>query len=108
MIYNVKQLKELFNCGEQSVYDAIHTGELVAFKVGVAFCVSQQALDNFIRNKEESAMQRVQAERSKDICQSVSKRMVSGISTSSRQLENALDRLLAPGTNSKHKSSMTN
>ncbi|KPN72670.1 helix-turn-helix domain-containing protein [Neisseria sp. 83E34] len=106
--YDVKAAAEYCKCHPETIREHIREGRLVASKPGRKYCITQSALDGFLRDLENERLQASLENRSEEKCLSTKETMAYGTLTLQRQVGAELDGLLAPKTRKKHKSCMTN
>lgn len=106
--YNVQEAAGILKCHQDSIRQMCKTGELLAFKAGRAWVITEAALENYIAAKQNSQQQAVIGRRSKERCQSI------GTSTGyikyplEHQAVSALDALLGPQTDNLPRNCTTN
>ncbi|HEZ4940260.1 TPA: helix-turn-helix domain-containing protein [Neisseria meningitidis] len=113
--YNVEEAAAFLKVHPQTVRDLIRAGKIAAVKVGRRFVIRHSALDAFLAEKENDAVQASLPSRSEQKCpnnqnpdrESISE-AASGILTSASQAARALDGLLAPETSRKPKNCVPN
>ena len=108
--YNVEEAAAFLKVHPQTVRDFIHAGKIAAVKVGRSFVIRYSALDAFLTEKENEAVQASASSRS-ELClnnknaqdRASIKETALGILTSGQQAAKELDELLAPKTAQKPK-----
>ena len=96
--YNVQEAAGILKCHQDSIRQMCKTGELLAFKAGRAWVITEAALENYIAAKQNS----------QERCQSI------GTSTGyikyplEHQAVSALDALLGPQTDNLPRNCTTN
>ena len=106
--YNIHEAASILKCHPVSIRQMCKAGEIMAFKAGRAWVITEAALENYIAAKQNEREQAVIGRRSKERCQSI------GTSTGyikyplGHQAVSALDALLGPQTDSLPRNCTTN
>ncbi|OSI21664.1 helix-turn-helix domain-containing protein [Neisseria dumasiana] len=106
--YDVDEAAEYCKCHPETIREHIREGRLVASKPGRKYCITQSALDAFLRGLENGELQASLKSRSEEKCRFTEDRTVFITLTSQRNAAAELDNLLAPKTGRKPKSCTTN
>lgn len=106
--YNVQEAAGILKCHQDSIRQMCKTGELLAFKAGRAWVITEAALENYITAKQNSQQQAVIGRRSKAQCQSISTNTGYGKYPFVHQAVSALDVLLEQPIDSSRKSCTIN
>lgn len=106
--YNIREAAALLKCHHTTVCTMCKTGEIAAFKAGMAWVITETALENYIAAKQNEREQAVIGKRSKTQCQSISTNTGYGKYPYARQAAKDLDALLAQPTGAKPKSCTIN
>ena len=106
--YNIHEAADILKCHPVSIRQMCKAGEIMAFKAGRAWVITETALENYIAAKQNEREQAVIGRRSKEKCQSISTNTGYGRYPYARQAAKDLDALLAQPTDVKTKSGTTN
>lgn len=106
--YNIHEAAGILKCHPVSIRQMCKAGEIMAFKAGRAWVITESALENYIAAKQNEREQAVIGRRSKEKCQSISTTTGYGKYPYAQQAAKDLDALLARGTNGQRKSCTTN
>ena len=106
--YNIHEAASILKCHPVSIRQMCKAGEIMAFKAGRAWVITESALENYIAAKQNEREQAVIGRRSKEKCQSISTNTGYGRYPYARQAAKDLDALLAQPTDVKPKSCTIN
>ena len=106
--YNIHEAASILKCHPVSIRQMCKAGEIMAFKAGRAWVITESALENYIAAKQNEREQAVIGRRSKEKCQSISTTTGYGKYPYAQQAVKDLDALLERGTNGQRKSCTTN
>ena len=106
--YNIHEAADILKCHPVSIRQMCKDGEIMAFKAGRAWVITESALENYIAAKQNEREQAVIGRRSKEKCQSISTTTEYGKYPYAQQAAKDLDALLARRTNGRRKNCTTN
>ncbi|OSI07440.1 helix-turn-helix domain-containing protein [Neisseria animaloris] len=106
--YDVDEAAEYCKCHPETIREHIREGRLVASKPGRKYCITQSALDAFLRGLENGELQASLKSRSEEKCRFTNETMAYGMLTSQRQAVVEFDSLLAPKSGKKPKNCTIN
>ena len=106
--YNIHAAADILKCHPVSIRQMCKDGEIMAFKAGRAWVITEAALENYIAAKQNEREQAVIGRRSKEKCQSISTTTEYGKYPYAQQAAKDLDALLARRTKGRRKNCTTN
>ena len=106
--YNIHEAADILKCHPVSIRQMCKAGEIMAFKAGRAWVITESALENYIAAKQNEREQAAIDKRSKAQCQSTSTSMGYGKYPFVHQAVKDLDVLLGQATGAKPKNCTTN
>ena len=98
--YTIHQAAEICHCHHSTILEYIHSGSLIACKIGRSWVITEENLDKFIEIRHNHAVQAV-AERSRTQCYTSEATL--GTPISQQQVARELDALLAQPTDRQRK-----
>ncbi|MBR1819082.1 MAG: helix-turn-helix domain-containing protein [Neisseriaceae bacterium] len=104
--YTIRQAAEICHCHHSTILEYIHSGSLLACKIGRKWVITEENLDNFIKTRHNLTVQAVNSKQSRRQC--YTNEAINGTPISQQQVARELDALLAQPTNSQRKNYTTN
>ncbi|WP_187000250.1 helix-turn-helix domain-containing protein [Neisseria musculi] len=102
--YDVTEAAAYCKCHPETIREHIRAGRLNASKPGRKYCITQPALDAFLHDSENDAVQASLGNRSEEQCRFTNATTAYGMPISIRRTVSALDARLEQNVKRRHKS----
>ncbi|MBQ9725090.1 MAG: helix-turn-helix domain-containing protein [Neisseriaceae bacterium] len=100
--YTVQEAAEICHCHHSTILEYIHSGSLLACKIGRSWVITEENLDNFIKTRHNLTVQAVNSKK-RIRTQCYTNEATNGTPTLQQQLARVLDALLARPTDRQRK-----